>query len=150
MKSCVFFGHRDSIDYAQFSTEIEKIIVDLIEKYNVTDFYSGGRGDFDATCSKIVRKLKKRYPKISVVMVYSYMPSEKSRGAILPAYYDGSVYVLEKRVPQKFAILETNKALVDRCDYVVSGVKYSYGGAYTACAYARKKKKMIFSLFSQQ
>ena len=46
MKSCAFFGHGD-IDYRAYKENIENSIVDLIENYQVTQFYTGGRGAFD-------------------------------------------------------------------------------------------------------
>ena len=55
MKSCAFFGHGKE-DYEAYKEYIEIIIIDLIEKRGITQFYSGGRGAFDITCAKIVRK----------------------------------------------------------------------------------------------
>jgi hypothetical protein len=118
MKACVGFGHKE-FEYENYVQEIEKILVYLIEKESVSQFYFGGRGAFDSVCSAIVRKLKTRYPHITNTLFLSYLPS---KDFVLPPYYDDSEYILERPVPPRFAILETNKAVVDKCDFVLSGV----------------------------
>jgi hypothetical protein len=65
-----------------------------------------------------------------MTLVLSYIPKEKEE--YTSPYYDDSVYLLERRVPPPYAIIETNKAAVDKADFVVSGVKYSFGGAAQA------------------
>ena len=46
----------------------------------------------------------------------------------------------------RFAIVETNKLLVQKVDFVVSGVQHEWGGAYQAVAYAEKQGKMVIEL----
>ncbi len=82
-------------------------------------------------------------------MVLSYIPEasvENDNTFILPKYFDDSIYLLERSVPKRLAIIETNKCLVDKVDFIVAGVMTHYGGAYTACEYAFKKKKPIVSV----
>ena len=76
----------------------------------------------------------------------SYMPQKKEEYAL--PYFDDSVYVLEKEVLPRFAIIETNKALVDKVDFVVSGVYRSFGGALQAVEYAKRKGKSIVDIYS--
>lgn len=64
----------------------------------------------------------------------------------LPSCFDDSVYLLEKNVPKRLAIVETNKSLVDTGDFVVAGVMTHFGGAYMACEYAYRRKKPIISV----
>lgn len=149
IKSCAFFGHR-TMRAEQYKEKLLLIITDLIENKGVTQFYSGFRGDFDVYCSKLIYELKAHYPQIKSTMVLSYIPQtppDKPEYTFkLPDYFDNSVYLLEKRVPQKFAIIETNKCLVDIVDYIVAGVALHGGGAYTAVEYAHKRKKPILSV----
>jgi hypothetical protein len=49
-------------------------------------------------------------------------------------------------VPPRYAIIETNKAIIDRSDFVVFAAKYSVGGARTAREYALKMKKQIIDI----
>ena len=142
MKSCAFFGHRN-MNVEQYKEKLLQIIIDLIENKGVTQFYSGFRGDFDYYCCSLLYKLKVRYPQIKNTIVLSYIPD---REFILPNYFDDSVYLLERSVPKRLAIIETNKCLVDKVDYIVAGVILHGGCAYAACEYAYKRKKPIISV----
>ena len=145
MNACTFFGHR-RYRYEWSREIIKNSIVDLIENYGVTQFYSGGRGEFDNLCASIVYELKAKYPVLKNTLVLSYLPKKKEEYG-LPEKYDDSVYFLEKKVPPRFAIVKTNEEMVDRADFILSGVVYSHGGAYNACKYAQRKgKKIIFIL----
>ncbi len=133
----------------QYREKLLRIVVDLIEVNGVTQFYSGFRGDFDFYCSKLIYELKTVYPQIKNTMVLSYIPeitNDQDNAFKLPKYFDDSVYLLERRVPKRFAIIETNKCLVDEVDCIVAGVILHGGGAYTACKYAQAKKKPIISI----
>lgn len=148
MKSCAFFGHRD-INAEQYREKLLRIIIDLIENDGVTQFYSGFRGNFDKFCSSLIYELKDSYPHIKNTMVLSYIPetpAELDYKFELPKYFDDSVYLLERSVPKRFAIIETNKCLVDKVDFIVAGVMTHYGGAYTALEYAYKRKKPIINV----
>lgn len=133
----------------QYGDKLLRIIVDLIENEGVTQFYSGFRGDFDVYCSYLIYKLKARYPQIKNTMALSYIPEEPTEpdnAFSLPKCFDDSVYLLERQVPKRLAIIETNKCLVDKVDYIVAGVTLHCGGAYAACEYACKQKKPIVSV----
>ncbi|MCM1545482.1 MAG: hypothetical protein NC033_00440 [Clostridiales bacterium] len=147
-KSCAFFGHRH-MNVGQYGEKLLNVICDLIENKGVTQFYSGFRGDFDVYCSELVHGLKVRYPQIKSTMALSYIPyisDDPDRAFKLPKYFDDSVYLLERRVPDKLAIIETNKLIVDKADFIVAGVITHCGGAYTACEYACKRKKTVISV----
>lgn len=78
-------------------------------------------------------------------MVLSYIPETKDDFS-LPKCIDDSVYLLERSVPKRLAVIETNKCLVDMVDFIVAGVITHCGGAYMACEYAYKRKKPIISV----
>lgn len=133
----------------QYREKLIHIFIDLIKNQGVTQFYSGFRGDFDHYCSYLIHELKDSYPQIKNTMVFSYIPEapdEPEYKFELPKCFDDSVYLLERYVPKRLAIIETNKRLVDMVDFVVAGVMTHYGGAYMACEYAHKRKKPIISL----
>lgn len=148
MKSCVFFGHQ-KLNVWQYREKLLEILKDLIENKGVTQFYSGFRGDFDVYCSFLVYELKDKYPQIKNTMALSYVPKESANSTSafdLPRCFDDSVYLLERKVPKRLAIIETNKSLVDIVDFVVTGVMTHFGGAYMACEYACKRRKPILSV----
>lgn len=146
-KTCCFLGHRE-YPYENYKEDIERIIRLLIESYGVRQFYCGGRGNFDNLCSDIVGELRKEYPRIKNTLVYSYIPRDAEYH--LPEKYTDSVYFLEERVIPQFAILKTNEKMVEKSDFIFSGVKYSWGGAAKAQEYAYKKQKTVIALFQEE
>ena len=145
MAACVFFGHRN-FGYSDYKERIKSIIVNLIENHGVTEFYNGFRGHFDRLCAEIVSELKRHYPTIKNILVLSYHPHSDF---IMPTLFDESVYLLEKPVLPKFAITYTNHCIVDKADFIVSGVILQSGGAWSACEFARRQKKCIINLFDK-
>ena len=143
MSSATFFGHRD-FDYYPYKSKLQAIIIDLIRNHGVTEFYNGFRGSFDGLCAEIVFDLKAAYPTIKNILVLSYYNHQNST---LSKLFDESVYLLEKRVPPQYAIYYTNQEMILRTDFIVSGVRYRYGGAYTACNFAIRNKKIILEIF---
>ncbi|MDE6441166.1 MAG: hypothetical protein K2L12_00245 [Clostridia bacterium] len=127
----------------QYRDKLLQILIDLIENKEVNQFYSGFRGDFDRFCSSLIHELKECYPQIKNTLVLSYIPDGEF---ILHKCFDDSIYLLERRVPKRFAIIETNKCLVDKVDYIVAGVITHCGGAYAALEYANKRKKPIINM----
>ena len=145
MLSATFFGHRD-FDYSPYRDRVRAIITELIETHGVGEFLNGFRGNFDRVCAEEVFLLKTRYPATKNILVLSY----HDRKSGLPPNFDESVYLLEKRVPPQYAISHTNQAMITKADFVVSGVRYSYGGAYEACKFAEQKKKIILDIFGNR
>lgn len=144
MKTCAFFGARTG-EYKQYEQTLTRIIVELIEKHNVLQFFSGGRGAFDELASHIVGELRKDYPQIKNTKVLSYMPTDKEK-FVLPEKYTDTVYLLERYVPPRYAIIETNKRIIEKADVIIFAAKYSVGGARTAREYAQKQNKQIIDI----
>lgn len=145
MLSCAFFGHRN-FDYKPYENIIRNVVTNLIEN-GVAEFYSGYRGNFDGTCARIVHELQTQYPQIKNIMVLSYHPNEKFEQ---PEIFDETVYLLEKRVPLKYAISHTNRRLVQTVDYVVSGVVWKWGGAKYACDYAKWSYRSMYNVVTKE
>ena len=142
MNACAFFGSR-SWNSAEEKEALRSSILLLVEKYAVTQFYSGGRGIFDETAAMLVGELREKYPHIKNTLVLSYLPKE---GSVLPNKYTDSVYLLQRRIPPRFAVIETNKAMIDKVEFIITSTKGSFGGARKACDYAEEKGKKIFDL----
>lgn len=144
MYSCVFFGHR-RYNYTEQEGIIKEAIEKLINEHNVTQFFSGNRGEFDYLCVKIVNELKRDYKNLRVTQFFSYIPQKVARDKT--RIFDDSLYLLERAVPPRYAIIETNKKIVEKADYILSGATHDWGGAATAIAYAYKKQKNVIDLF---
>ena len=104
---------------------------------------NGFRGDFDVQCAQIVHNLKAQFDNISLINVLSYIPNEDY---YIPKLFDGSIYLLEEKVPQRFAISHTNRLIVEKADYIISGVFLSFGGAYAAVRHAERLHKNIIKI----
>ena len=81
MSSCAIFGHSDYY-YEGNRVKIEKGLCGLIEDNGATDFFVGARGNFDLLCIEILRGLKREYPHIKIIRVWSYIPQEKQKEEI--------------------------------------------------------------------
>ena len=66
-KVCCFAGHATIPDKEETKLKLKSKIINLIEKENVTTFYSGGKGAFDWLCAYTVDELRKNYPFIRIV-----------------------------------------------------------------------------------
>lgn len=146
MLSATFFGHRD-FNYSPYRERLQAMIIDLVENHDVKEFYNGFRGNFDGLCATIVFDLKARFPAVKNIMVLSYY---NRQNAVLPKFFDESVYFLEKRVPPQYAISYTNQEMILHSNFIISGVRYQYGGAYAACEFAKRHKKFILDLFEDK
>lgn len=145
-KKCCGFGHRNI--YINIDSKIEKILIDLIENKFVDLFYKGGMGDFDKIFSTAVRKLKKKYVDIKLILVYPYFTNDINvnkefyntnyDSILIPEEFAGAHY--------KRAIKLRNKWMIDNSEFVISCVNRNFGGAYEAVKYAKKSKKKIFNI----
>ena len=143
MKSCAFFGHSKG-GYRGVEEKLREVIKVLIEQEGVFQFYLGARGAFDVLCVRILNELKQEFPIIKITKVLSYIPKVNEDSML--ACFDDSIYLLERNVPPKYAIIETNLLLVKKVDFIVSGVRYTFGGAVKAVEYARKKGKIVIDI----
>ena len=64
MKSCSFFGHRDTPQTEELKERVREIVERLIVEENVNTFLFGSRSKFDDLCHIVVTELKKKYPYI--------------------------------------------------------------------------------------
>lgn len=150
MATCSYFGHSRYCDYSIYYVQIKNYFEKLIKEQDVTEFYTGYRGTFDIICTDILGKLKSTYS-FKIFQVLSYMPRKNfAEPDMLPDYINETVYLLERTPPRRYAIIETNKCIVDLSDFILSGVANHCGGANTAIEYAERKKKNIYYLFDRR
>ena len=146
-KICSFFGHRNT------SSEIRTALYAEIEKhitqYGMTFFYVGNYGNFDYMSAAVTHELKQKYPHIEVCLVHSYMPVKKDEyetnlydSILLP---DGMEFAVKR-----FAITHRNRFVVNESEYVIAYVRTTWGGAYQAMQYAKRKKKHVINLADEQ
>lgn len=107
-KICAFFGHRDTS--SKIEPLIEKQIRRLITEKGVDTFWIGGYGWFDIYASGVLRKLKREYPNIHVVLIVAYI-QQLHRGG--DNFFDSFDYPAEvEAAPYKLAIPVRNRYMV--------------------------------------
>ena len=137
-KCCFFIGHREADERLLPRLELE--IERLIKSEKVRYFYVGGYGGFDQIAATAVKRAKKKYPEITLMLVLPYHPSErpieKSPG------YDGTYYPegLEK-TPRAFAIVKANQLMVNSCEWLVCYVRHGASNSRNLLEYAQRQEK---------
>ncbi len=64
MKSCSFFGHRDTLQTEELKQKVRETVEQLIVKEGVDIFLFGSRSKFEELCHIVVTDLKERHPQI--------------------------------------------------------------------------------------
>ncbi len=138
-----FCGHSKLNRPDSFSKWLDVILPALIEG-GADTFYLGGYGAFDGLAAAAVKKQKKTYPHIELILVLAYLDRD-----IDTSYYDDSTYPPLERVPRRYAILRRNEWMVSASDVVVSGVTHSWGGAARTLEFAQRKNKVVLQYPAQ-
>lgn len=135
-KSCFFFGHREADE--RLLPRLELVIDRLIREENVRYFYVGGYGGFDRVAAAAVRRMKQKYPDITLMLVLPYHPAERPTEA--QAGFDGIYYPdgLEN-TPRKYAIVRANRIMVDTRDWLVCYVRHGAGNSRKLLEYAQRR-----------
>ena len=146
-KACCFAGHRQVFDY-RIAEKAETVIAELA-KNGIEIFYTGGMGDFDNSCSSIVRALKRTNKNIKLYLVIPYLTQELNNYKdYYEESYDDIICPLDLMgVHYKGAIKKRNRWMVDNSAYIVAYVNCEWGGAYEAMHYAEKSGKHVVNLY---
>ena len=138
--TATFFGHKDTPK--EIEPTLRTTLVDLIENKNVTVFYVGNNGNFDAMVRRQLENLSQTYP-ITYSVVLAYLPTKKSE------YDDYTNTILPEgieTVPKRFAISYRNKWMIGQADVVVTYVINSFGGAAQFKKMAERLGKTVIEL----
>ena len=135
-KSCFFIGHREADE--QLLPRLELEIEKLIAVENVRYFYVGGYGGFDRIAASGVKHVKQKYPDITLMLVLPYHPADHPTET--PNGFDGTYYPdgLEN-TPKRYAIVRTNKILVDTCNYLICYVNHGASNSRNLLEYAQRR-----------
>ena len=136
-KSCFFIGHREADE--QLLPRLELEIERLIALENVRYFYVGGYGGFDRIAASAVKHVKQKYPDITLMLVLPYHPADHPPET--PNGFDGTYYPdgLEN-TPKRYAIMRTNKIMVDTCNYLVCYVNHGASNSRKLLEYAKQRE----------
>ncbi|MBP3377878.1 MAG: DUF1273 domain-containing protein [Clostridia bacterium] len=129
---CCGFGHR------KIHGEIP-LLRNTIEKLTdrgITEYMTGGMGDFDRIFSETVRTVKNA----RLILVIPYMTEELNKNKdYYTSLYDEIIIpqCVEGMFPKK-AIIHRNRWMVEQSDMVIGRIIKNHGGAYEALMYAEK------------
>lgn len=146
--TCCFFGHRDISD--PISDLVYEKICDLIENKNISTFIVGDYGHFDKICASMVRKAKKSYKHIRLILIRPYFSNElNTNREYYEDLYDDIIIPDELAdVHYKSAIGKRNEWMIENSQYGIFFVKRQNGGAYNALKYAEKLNKKYINLYT--
>ena len=144
MKSCAFLGDEKD-DYIKYQEYIGILVAELVEEQDYTQFYSADESAFDLICMNSLRYFVERYP-IKNTLVNVCPSTDEEEYGLPPAYHE-SVYLLDKPMPFRRALIKTYKAMIDRVDTVLVAVNRRHGLAWRAVRYARRKKKRVINIY---
>lgn len=138
--TCTFFGHRECPEYVK--PILQAKIIDLIENKGVNKFYVGNHGEFDIMVYNVLKEISKEYD-IQYNVVLAYMPN-KEHNLEYTIFPEG----IEK-VPPRFAINWRNTWMIKNSDYVITYVRYSFGGAAKFKELAIKQNKFVIDIYTR-
>lgn len=135
---CTFIGHRDTPK--EINPKLRQVLLNLIENKKVDIFYVGNHGSFDYMVKELLKELKQIYH-INYYVVLAYIPAKND----YTDYYD-TIYLDElNTVPHKYRIIERNKWMIKKSDFVVTYIRH-LGNAREFKEIAKKQNKNIIDL----
>lgn len=138
--TATFIGHGREF-YFNDKDRITENIESLID-LGVTDFLSGGMGNFDRFCEELIYSIKKQRD-IKLHLVIPYLTFKIGNMRI----YDSIIYPEGfEKYHFKSAIVQRNKYLVDNSAYAICWVNCDSGGAYTTFKRAIRNGLIIVNL----
>lgn len=144
-----FIGHRDIHITMEEHKVIRDVLIDKIE-HGITIFWCGANGNFDSTCTSILKELKSTY-KIQVYVVTPYFDEhylKELKTLVEQGVFDGIISPPIEAVPPKYAILARNRYMVDNSTILFAYVDRKFGGAYSCYKYAQGKGVSIINFGS--
>ena len=149
MNICCFAGHSEIYNSNLVFDMIMYKAEELITQKNINEFWVGNYGAFDYISANAVRKLKKKYLDILLVLIIPYLTKEinEYREQYYKNYDEMVIAEIPEKTPKKYRILKTNEYMVDNSNYLICFINHSWGGTAKTLEYAERKKHItIFNL----
>jgi len=133
-KTCCFIEHRPqilplkfnekNIDIIKFKKMVQKIVINLIEKYNVTHYISGVSLGVEQYASETVLELKKQYPQITLECAIPHEMqaadwTESQRNKYFSIIKDCDKETLMQFQCSNDSIQNLNKYLIKSSNYII-------------------------------
>ena len=166
MKSCSFFGHRDTPQTEKLKQKVKETVEHLIVEEGVDAFLFGSRSNFDELCHIVVTELKEKYPYIRRI---AYLCKHESGCLVgtgmelkrkLKDLTGRDVYVPEYEKIKKSDRVNSagrscyvlrNQWMIDESDFAIfylnENNRNNKSGTQKAFEYAQSKKRIVFSIY---
>jgi len=135
-KVCFMFGHAttpyDAVNLIEAAAERQ------YQEQGIRTFIVGNRGNFDSYAATAIKRLKRKYDDISLLLLLAYHPAE--RPVHLTEGFDNSYYPPLEGVPRQYAIVRANKFMVDAADSIICYVN-QIGNTRKLLEQAQKRQK---------
>lgn len=138
MGICFFIGHREADD--ELIPALTAAVERHITEYGVTSFMVGRYGNFDKLAARTVIDAKKRHPEVTLTLLLPYHPFD--RPIPVPKGYDSTFYPPGmENVPKKYAIVRTNRYMVDHSGYLIAFTWHAASNSRELVEYARRREE---------
>ena len=141
IKTCSFFGHRNTTITEELKYKVKVIVEDLIINQNVKIFLFGSRSNFDYLCHLVITELKEKYNFIKRIAytcksetcileserekweeIYSKLQKKK---VTLPGFEEEFEHKT-KYTSGRASYVERNQAMINDSDYYIFCYDESY------------------------
>ncbi len=120
IKTCSFFGHKDTEETLALYESIRNTVIYLIEQKGVKRFLFGSKSGFNTLCWEVVTKIKGRYPEIVRVYVRSMYPTVSDfYEKYLLELYEETVYPPRVENAGRASYIQRNQAMINESDYCI-------------------------------
>ena len=142
IKRCCFAGHREIQNSNDIQDKLDVLIEKLITEENVSEFWVGNYGTFDRISAGAVRRAKQKYSHIEldIVIPYLTLEIEENKEFYYKNYDNIIVADIPYGVPRKCRILKCNEYMVEKSDFIICCVQFTWGGAAKTMEYVKKQK----------
>lgn len=137
MGICFFIGRHNA------QAEVFPLLAEAVERhiteYNVTDFYVGHYGAFDAMAARAVIAAKKRRPFVTLALLLPYHPHDCP--VELPQGFDGTYYPPGmEHIPRRYAIARANRSMICDSRYLIAYARPHLGSSGALLEFARRRE----------
>ena len=140
-----FFGHSNFSPKKSDMERLLEVLENQIQGQDV-EFFVGDYGNFDYFSYEVAREYQKKHSNSKVVFVTAYLNSQ--RHTEYAKKCDESIYPDIEKVPLRFAIIERNKWVVKKSDFIVFYFVVA-GGTSNTYYYAKQMGKNFYNLCSR-
>ncbi len=147
IKRCCFFGHSKIYD-KNYKEKLKNQIIQVIEKYNVTEFWVGNYGEFDRCAALTVNSVKQSYENVKLELVIPYLTKiiNENKDYYYNTFDNLLISDIPQTTPHRYKIAQNNKYIIDKSDFMICYISNNFGGAYKSFEYAKKKHLSIYNI----